>query len=142
MKFEEVIHTRNWSILKNIAIPLKIKMRDSLGNDLFNIAIHIQRHNMISPKGCPIIEEILYVDSCSKLSVNAERLLDYIADGIYLEYDVYKLSEVIFTFRLYFDSNVIRVPCLNKEFIFRIQMTEGEIKEIADTIISKLNIIE
>jgi hypothetical protein len=79
---------------------------------------------------------------CSKISINIERDFDYIRDAKYLEYDVYKLSEIILSFRLYFDSDVIRLPCLNKVYVYSIYTTEGEIKEIADNIISLLNIIE
>ena len=111
MILEELVNSRNWSILKKVAFPLKIKIK----------------------------EDLLNVTKCSKISINIERDFDYIRDAKYLEYDVYKLSEIILSFRLYFDSDVIRLPCLNKVYVYSIYTTEGEIKEIADNIISMLN---
>ena len=138
MLFEEVINTPNWSILKKIAFPLKIKIKERLDSGVYTIATHIQKYDETSPKGRPISEEILNVTYC--VNINFERDLDYIMNAKYLEYDVYKLSEIILSFRLYFDSNVIRLPLLNKEYVYSVQTTEGEIEEIADDIISMLNI--
>ncbi len=142
MIYEEVINTRNWSILKKIAFPLKIKIKERFDSDIYSIATHIQRYDETSPKGLPITEEFLNVTRSTKSSVNIERAFDYIMDAKYLEYDVYKLSEIKLSFRLYFDSNIIRFPYLNNVYVFSIQTTEGEIEEIADNIINMLNFIE
>ena len=142
MILEKVIHTRNWSILKRIAFPLKIKIKERLGSDIYTISTHIQRYDETSPKGFPITEELLNVTLCTKISINIERGFDYIMDAKYLEYDVYKLSEIILSFRLYFDSNVIQFPCLNNEFVYSIQTTEEGIEEIADNVINMLKINE
>ena len=140
MVFEEIIHTRNWNILKNIAFPLKIMIKERRDSNIYSVATHIQRYDETSPKGRPISEEILNVTNSSKISINIERDFDYIKNAKYLEYDVYKLSEIILSFRLYFDSNVIRLSCLKKEFVYNIQTTEGELEEIADNIMGMLNI--
>ena len=142
MIFEEVNNTRNWSILKNIAFPLKIKIREHLDSDIYTIATHIQRYNETSPKGRPIFEEILNMTKCTKISINIERDFDYVMDANYMEYDVYRLSEVVLSFRLYFDSYIIRVPYMNKDFHYSLQTTEKGIEEIADDIIGILHIIE
>lgn len=142
MIFEEVINTRNWSILKIIAFPLKKKIEERLDSDIYTIATHIQRYDETSPKGRPIHEKILNVTICTKISINIERDFDYILNAKYLEYDVYKFSDIILSFRLYFDLDVISFPYLNKEFVYSIQMPEREMEKIADNIISMLNIIE
>ena len=139
MILEELVNTRNWSILKKVAFPLKIMIKERLDSDIYSVATHIQRYEETSPKGRSISEDLLNVTKCSKISINIERDFDYIRDAKYLEYDVYKLSEIILSFRLYFDSDVIRLPCLNKVYVYSIYTTEGEIKEIADNIISMLN---
>lgn len=142
MIFKEVINTRNWNILKDIAFPLRYKIKENIDSDIYSITTHIQRYDETSPKGLPITEELLNVSKFTKISINIERAFDYIMDAKYLEYDVYKLSEIILSFRLYFDSDVILLSCLDKEFVYSIQTTEGEMEEIADNIISTLNIIK
>lgn len=142
MTFEEIINTRNWSILKTIAFPLNNKIKEYFDSDIYSIATHIQRYDETSPKGLPITEEYLNVTKFTKFSVNIERAFYYIMDAKYLEYDVYKFSEIILSFRLYFGSDIIRLSCLNKVYILNIRMTEGEIEEIANNIISMLDIIE
>lgn len=140
MNFEEVTHTRNWNILKNIAFPLKRLMLENLDNDIYSVATHIQRHNKISIKGRPINEGLLYLDINRKISINISRDLEYIMDAEYIEYDLYKLSEIILSFQLYFDTTIIRASCIHKEYIYSLYMQDHEIQEIAADIISKLNV--
>lgn len=76
MILEELVNTRNWSILKKVAFPLKIKIKECLDSDIYTIVTHIQRYEETSPKGRSISEDLLNVTKCSKsLSISNGTLI-------------------------------------------------------------------
>ena len=63
-------------------------------------------------------------------------------DAKYLEYDVFKLSDIVLSFRLYFDSAIVRVSRYNKEYVYSLYMSVYDIQKIADGIKAILKISE
>lgn len=141
MKYEEVINSKNWDILMKVVFPLKRRIQDTINNDLFNIVTHIQMHSISSPKGRPISDELCRVDLSSAKSANIERVFEYVRDADYVEYDIYKSSEVVLSFRLYFVPNVIRIPSINKEYSY-IRMTKSDMQQIANDIAGLFSVNE